>query len=663
MAVVRASQLKFDKECAEKNTTQKATQEKSQQWNNQIEAFNNLIDQSSDLSDQLQNLNDHLKAGSKATAVYIGKMVQPKKPITDKDNDQAHIASDATPNIHFGFANAEHSFIVDKVLQPGSGVTYELFEDKPVEAAETAEPELDEEGNPVPVPEKPYEETLPKFMIVPEVVREGKIHFFKVPKLGAYMAIRLEYETCLFEEALDAGVADQLAVNEKERHQAEERSNHEKAQHELQEQMEADGEVFKADVKEWETIEVKPYTTRKVQFVCCLNTMGQDRKFTEEEKLFALRTVQRYRDRWEQCERDNLKADIETKITKMDLTKTYKELNEAQDLAELEIRAEASIQQKEGAEPLTEEQKLSLLKKARLLQISKTFYDPEGIIVHQRQLDRDKLRSSAEARVSTPKADDGESATPSTAKYYPLAPEQWKKPFLDLRQLSIIKNPRVLQTLFYLLGYKREQICEPGTNALDFKCAKDLINEQLFEKIAKYNPQGPRTEVYQDFQKLSFLKKNLAECEEDKVEEFSLVSAKILKWIHLAIDIRIENVVKRRDAVESSKQEREHAIKLDNTRKEKYEKELAERKQIFEDAVDAEIAKQATAAKPEGEEGEELAAEVEEPVPANRPEFDERDFKGEFDLANPEHVIPAEVQDEVDNDYDLPYSAPVPAAE
>lgn len=158
-----------------------------------------------------------MKVGTDSTAVYIGKMVQPKKPITDKDNDQAHINSEATPNIHFGYANPDHSFIVDKVLQPGSGVTYELFEDKPVEEEAPVEPEVDEEGNPIPVPPKPVEEVLPKFMIVPEVVREGKIHFFKVPKLGSYMAIRLEYETCLFEEALDAGVADQMQINEKER--------------------------------------------------------------------------------------------------------------------------------------------------------------------------------------------------------------------------------------------------------------------------------------------------------------------------------------------------------------------------------------------------------------------------------------------------------------
>jgi len=63
---------------------------------------------------------------------------------------------------------------------------------------------------------------------VPEVVREGKIHFFKVPRLGSYMAIRLEYQTCLYEEAFDAGVNDMLRVNELKRLQDEERVHFEK---------------------------------------------------------------------------------------------------------------------------------------------------------------------------------------------------------------------------------------------------------------------------------------------------------------------------------------------------------------------------------------------------------------------------------------------------
>lgn len=241
-----------------------------------------------------------------------------------------------------------------------------------------------------------------------------------------------------------------------------------------------------------------------------------------------------------------------------------------------------------------------------------------------------------------------------------MAPEQWKKPFLDLRQLSLIKNPRVLQTLFYLLGYLRDQICERGTNSLDFKMAKELINEQLFQKLAAYNPVGSRDGEFKDYQKMSFLKRNLSELEDDKVEDFALVMSKILKWIQLVLDIRCEDVVRRRDAVEVAKQERENAIKADNARKEKYEKERDEKKQAFDEAVQAELDKQAADAQAQRDAAgeDEEVKEPEEVPPENRPQFNEPEFKAEFDLNNAEVVIPPVVQDEVDNDYDLPYNPP-----
>jgi hypothetical protein len=41
------------------------------------------------------------------------------------------------------------------------------------------------------------------------------MHFYKVPRLGSYLAVRLEYKSCLFEEALDAAVVDYLDVKQK----------------------------------------------------------------------------------------------------------------------------------------------------------------------------------------------------------------------------------------------------------------------------------------------------------------------------------------------------------------------------------------------------------------------------------------------------------------
>ena len=181
-----------------------------------------------------------------------------------------------------------------------------------------------------------------------------------------------------------------------------------------------------------------------------------------------------------------------------------------------------------------------------------------------------------------------------------------------------MKHPRILQTLFYLLGYEREQICERDTNCLDFKKAKEFINDQLFQKMANYDPCGEREGPFKQYQKLSFLKANLAEIQEDLVEDFSNVLIKIYRWIQLAIDIRIEDVTRRRDTVEFHKQERENATRAEEQRQEKYAKELEERKAAFEEAVDAELQKQADARRAQqeaaaDEDGEGAAEQEEEP--------------------------------------------------
>lgn len=100
----------------------------------------------------------------------------------------------------------------------------------------------------------------------------------------------------------------------------------------------------------------------------------------------------------------------------------------------------------------------------------------------------------------------------------------------------------------------------------------------------------------------------------------------------MVLAIRTDDVERRIDAVEQAKKEREEAIKLDNARKEKYDKELAEKKAAFEEAVDAELAKQAAAAVPAEEAEAEEGAEPKEAPPApERPEFNEAEFKVEFD--------------------------------
>jgi hypothetical protein len=60
-----------------------------------VHEFNEKVSHSHDLKDQLQDLAEFLKDFSKSTAVYIGKMVAPKRSIGEEDNDEAHFDEDS----------------------------------------------------------------------------------------------------------------------------------------------------------------------------------------------------------------------------------------------------------------------------------------------------------------------------------------------------------------------------------------------------------------------------------------------------------------------------------------------------------------------------------------------------------------------------------------
>lgn len=79
-------------------------EKKKQEYKNQETAerearinqfYQKTMGESTDLNDQLQELADFLKSFTKATAVYIGKLVSPKKPIKDFDDDSAHLDTES----------------------------------------------------------------------------------------------------------------------------------------------------------------------------------------------------------------------------------------------------------------------------------------------------------------------------------------------------------------------------------------------------------------------------------------------------------------------------------------------------------------------------------------------------------------------------------------
>jgi len=143
--------------------------------------FFKKLDKSNDLSNEFQDLVNFIKEHTGSTAVYIGQQVVPKKKIEDGDLDTAHEDSEAQKVIHFLNASDGHSFMVDKILTQEQGLSFDVFkEDEPVEEAAPEEAEEGEEGA-EPKPKKEPEEQFPKHVYVPEVVREPRMHFYRVP--------------------------------------------------------------------------------------------------------------------------------------------------------------------------------------------------------------------------------------------------------------------------------------------------------------------------------------------------------------------------------------------------------------------------------------------------------------------------------------------------
>lgn len=101
--------------------------------------------------------------------------------------------------------------MVGSVLHPDQGISHQLF--NPTEGDEdgAGEEEGDEKadsGAPDILKSYPHK-------YVSHVVRQKDIHFWTVPRLGAFMAIPLIYQSCMSDEALDAAITDWTEVSKK----------------------------------------------------------------------------------------------------------------------------------------------------------------------------------------------------------------------------------------------------------------------------------------------------------------------------------------------------------------------------------------------------------------------------------------------------------------
>lgn len=92
------------------------------------------------------------------------------------------------------------------------------------------------------------------------------------------------------------------------------KATHEEQQAALQIEKIGAGETFTPEEREWDEITLPPINTQLKKFVICMDTMGQDREFTKQEKVFAIQSIYRFKKYWEDFENEKLIADRDSLV-------------------------------------------------------------------------------------------------------------------------------------------------------------------------------------------------------------------------------------------------------------------------------------------------------------------------------------------------------------
>ena len=605
--------------------------------------FYKHVDDSDDHEDILQNLVNYLQEYTHSTSVYIAKLVPHKFEIEEDDDETAHV-DDKSP-LHLDIIHVSpkgYEYCLRKTIEISEGVSHDVFkeEENPVQTEE--EPQQTTEGDVDVIPEEPK----PKHFIIDEVVREKRMKFFKVPRLGSLLCIKLSYESWLFEHALDEAVADVYDVEAKKRQQEIEIGLWEEQEAKRKEEAEKLEQEYHSEHKEWEVIKEKDYITNSIEFATCLDTMGQDRKFTQVEIDLSLKAISYFVQKWEEQERKNLRDDVSRRVEKSNEDRVFLDRYKAkfEDIQERWIDQNTE----ETEEPKDESARIEERKRLRL-EFFKKILTAHKIEVKIEAPPESKKDERKERRNKKDQhKDESKEETKEEPEEEIDYTEKWKRDINDYKKFKVIKTPRVLQSIFYFLGYNREDIWEENTNKLCWKKAKRFITDEFFNRLVQYNPIGQKTEEYKKYQKVNFIQKNLEEVKLDEVERNWVALSFIYRYMLIAIEIRRSDVQKRYFNYVKLKEERDLALDQENERQKERWAHLEDERNKW----DAEH-KKPEDIKKEGEgegEGDENEGEGE---PINQEKFNEEEILAKFDAEKEPIKIPPPVSMDIDNDVDL----------
>ena len=379
-----------------------------------------------------------------------------------------------------------------------------------------------------------------------------------------------------------------------------------------------------------------------------MDTMGQDREFTQDEKDFALNAVFRYREHWEKFEVTKLTEDRDNLNKEKD--DDFEQFSEEK-LLDIKANEEVLVDKVMSPEPEEAETGKS------------TAATNQRPTIKTGKTQKEDVRASQQTQLTAEEEEKNEfeEFEKKTEEVFKIKlglmsdllekDEDFNARFKVLTSKKVVKHHMIIKSLFYLLGFTKEEICVPETQQFFWKKARHLWNSDLIEKMKNYQVCGKNEGDFKSYQSLNSVASQLEIYSEEELNRYNFSLGLIFKWMNLAIQARKKNILKRlyhskilseerdKKIEEEAAREEDKATKLQEGR-DKWEKDNEEdidKWQVYKDAIDA---------------GEEPSlAEGEEPP--TQPEYNENFFLHSYDEEFPKIAIPDQIVDDIDNDWDI----------
>ena len=420
-------------------------------------------------------------------------------------------------------------------------------------------------------------------------------------------------------------------------------------------------ENLEKQLTEWqeEPVKLQEYEKEEKNIYMCLDTLGQDRIFSEEEINYIKKVGINIRESLEKLEQNLLEKDRDIRIKFSDnetnLKKDEKYSDEKFEESTSNYIAQYFSREEFKLKNITEEKEKSIEGDLEKLRYFKSLF-----------LEGDCLDI-----------------------------------LLIFQEFEFVEHLQIFQNLLYFAKMNPLDINENKTNKLEWKKARKFWKD-LFPYLIEYNPIGPKPEQVKEIYKLNKIKENLESClkKRDEIKSYSQILVMLLDFILHIIKVRHDNIIYRLCKVAVFKDRREKMIKenanIDEERQkiidaakalnpnvripgekkeeekeeEKKEEENLENKEITEEnnnKENKEEIKEEHKEEHKEEENKEILTntnnenkEIEgEQNEEDQDEIDSNKLAEElqkFDEEHPKQEIPPDVDYDIDNDYDIDQS-------